>query len=82
MEKLRQPKRPHLFVLKLWLEELGDGKTEWRGVIQAMSTREKRYFREWQTLLDFLQHSCEAAQLQAAPADNFQLSNNPNPSSE
>lgn len=62
MDQLRQTRRRHLFVLHVWLEERGDGNTEWRGEIEHVLTLEKRYFREWQVLLDFVQRSCEQAQ--------------------
>jgi len=38
----------------VWLEDLGDGQSEWRGHLQPISTGEVRYFRDWQTLVAFL----------------------------
>ncbi len=46
--------RSHLFMLRLWREDLGEGRTEWRGKIQRVATGEAKYFRDWQTLLAFL----------------------------
>lgn len=46
--------RTHLFIIRLWLEELGNGKTEWRGQVKHVMSGEVRYFREWKTLLAFL----------------------------
>lgn len=37
----------HLFAVRLWLEPLGDGQTEWCGKVQ--------YFRDWPALLAFLE---------------------------
>lgn len=43
------------FTLRLWTEELGDGRIEWRGQMQHMMNGESFYFRNWETLLDLLQ---------------------------
>jgi hypothetical protein len=67
MEKSQQH-RPHLFVLHIWLEDLGDGTTEWRGDIECAESREKRYFREWTVLFEFVM-----AQLQSARAQEFSV---------
>ena len=60
---------PQLFVLKLWRVEGGEGEMEWRGQIQHIASRETRYFREWDALLQFVQ-----TQLQIARDDEFRLS--------
>lgn len=44
--------RSHLFTVRLWLEELGDGQTEWRGQVQHVLSGERRYFRDWATLVE------------------------------
>ena len=50
-----QPSHPsHLFTLRLWLEELGDGRKEWRGQVRHVTSGEARYFRDWQTLVEHL----------------------------
>ena len=54
MAKPRQP-RSHLFMVRLWLEELGDGQGEWRGKVQYVRSGETRYFRDWSTLLAFVE---------------------------
>jgi hypothetical protein len=46
--------RSHLFTVRVWQEELGDGQTEWRGQVQHVLSEETRYFREWAGLVDFL----------------------------
>lgn len=79
MDKSQPTHRPQLFVLRVWLHELGDGNQEWRGEIEYAVSREKRYFREWSVLLDFVQSSCEQALRQAAKQDDFPMSNNQNP---
>ena len=40
----------HLFTVRLWAEDLGDGQSEWRGKVQHVSSGATRYFRDWSTL--------------------------------
>lgn len=44
-----------LFTLRLWLEDLGDGKTDWRGKVQHVYSGEVRYFRDWLALQEFVE---------------------------
>jgi hypothetical protein len=46
--------RSHLFMMRLWLEELGKGQTEWRGQVQHVLSGETRYFRDWTTMVEFI----------------------------
>ena len=43
-----------LFTVRVWLEDLGDGRCEWRGKVQHTLSREACYFRDWQTLVTFM----------------------------
>jgi len=54
-EMEQQQHSSHLFTLRLWREELGGGETEWRGKVQHVTSGEVRYFREWPTLIAFLE---------------------------
>jgi hypothetical protein len=45
----------HLFTLRVWLEDLGGGQSEWRGKVQHVLSGEARYFRDWDTLITYLQ---------------------------
>ncbi len=45
----------HLFTVRLWLEDLGEGRTEWRGKMKHVLSGEVRYFRDWPTLIALLQ---------------------------
>ena len=57
-----QHSQTHLFLLRIWIEDLSDGKTEWRGQVKHVLSGEVRYFRDWATLADHLQamsHSLE-----------------------
>ena len=48
------PPRTQLFMVRLWLEDLGNGKTEWRGQVKHVISGEVRYFRDWATLVEQL----------------------------
>jgi hypothetical protein len=47
--------RSHLFTVRVWREELGADRVEWRGKVQHALTGEARYFREWAALIAFVQ---------------------------
>jgi hypothetical protein len=38
--------RSHLFMLRIWLEDLGNGLTERRGKVQHVDSGEVRYFHD------------------------------------
>ncbi len=42
--------RSQLFVVRVWLEKISDGKSEWRGRVLHVSSSETCYFRDWQSL--------------------------------
>lgn len=44
----------HLYTVRLWLETLDDGSTEWRGKVQHVLTGERYYFRDWATMISHL----------------------------
>jgi hypothetical protein len=44
------PARTHLFTVRVWLEELDAGQTEWRGEVQYVVSGEVHSFRDWPTL--------------------------------
>ncbi len=54
MEEQSSRYSSHLFMVRVWLEELGNDHSEWRGKVQYVPTGEVHYFREWSTLLTFL----------------------------
>jgi hypothetical protein len=39
----------------MWLEDLGNGQTEWRGKVEYVPSGEIRYFREWVSIVECLQ---------------------------
>ncbi len=48
-------RRTRSFVIRLWCEDLGQGRREWRGMVQDVSSGEVRFFRDWQKLVDWIQ---------------------------
>ncbi len=44
----------HLFTVRLWAEKIGEGRTEWRGRVQHVTSGEAYYFRDWPTLIAHL----------------------------
>ncbi len=54
MEEERLPSRSQLFTVRLWVEDLGDGRKEWRGKVLHALSGDARYFRDWPSLLAFL----------------------------
>jgi hypothetical protein len=44
----------HLFLLRLWREELAQGQDEWRGQMTSLANGEMRYFRSPETLYKIL----------------------------
>jgi hypothetical protein len=43
-----------LYTVRVWIEEVSDGRTEWRGKVQRVITGETLYFHDWDTMLAFL----------------------------
>jgi hypothetical protein len=54
MDQNQLRRRSHLFTVRLWAEEIGDGQTEWRGRVQQVTSGEAYYFRDWPTLIAHL----------------------------
>jgi len=44
-----------LFTVRLWREDLGQGRMEWRGQVQHVLSGESRFFRDWAALIAWLQ---------------------------
>lgn len=55
MDTSRQHHHSYLFTVRLWLEDLGDSRAEWRGQVQHVLSGEVRYFRDWPALIALLQ---------------------------
>ncbi len=46
---------PQLFLVRVWCEDLGQGRLEWRGRVQHIGSGEVRYFHDWLPLIACLQ---------------------------
>jgi hypothetical protein len=57
--------RSHLFTVRLWLEDLGDGRSEWRGKVEHVLSGQTCYFRDWATLVSAFQEMLETGQVWA-----------------
>jgi hypothetical protein len=44
-----------LFTVRVWREELEEGRFEWRGKVQHALSGETCYFRSWEDLIEFVQ---------------------------
>jgi hypothetical protein len=50
MDTAHPPAHSHLFTLRVWREDLGQGQSEWRGEVHDVVSGDRRYFRDWSTL--------------------------------
>ena len=50
------PPTHHTFIVRFWLEksEIPDRQPEWRGMIENVLTKEKRYFLRPEQIMDFI----------------------------
>jgi hypothetical protein len=64
----------HLFTVRLWAEELGDGQIEWRGKLQHVTSGEARYFRDWPVLIALLQAMLPGDTLNSKPDGEYSQS--------
>jgi len=71
-----QPRhRSQLFTVRIWPEDLGDGRAEWRGRVQHVLSGEAHYFREWPALIAAL--NAMLAENDSAPEAGVQPENQP-----
>ena len=50
-----QHSQSHLFMVRVWVKDLGNGETEWRREAKHVMNGRVWYFRDWATLADHLQ---------------------------
>jgi hypothetical protein len=45
------------FIIRIWLEPRDDSQAtpEWRGLIEHAPTRQRRYFKDWAVVSDFVE---------------------------
>ncbi len=46
--------KSHLFVLRLWPEDMGGGKVDWRGSVRHVNSGQVHYYRDWAMLRAFV----------------------------
>lgn len=46
VDSVQPPHRSQLFTMRLWREDVGEGRTEWRGQVTHVLSGKARYFRE------------------------------------
>jgi hypothetical protein len=63
----QQQQHSHLFTVRLWIEDLGDGRAEWRGQVQHVLSGETHYFREWPRLIALLRALLPPMKADSAP---------------
>jgi len=63
VQDTRKLPHSHLFTVRLWLEDLGEGRTEWRGKVQHVTRGEARYFRDWAMLIAALQEMLKTSEI-------------------
>ena len=51
----RRSGRPHLFLVRVWVEQAGKEQAEWCGKVQQVVSGETHSFRNWPMLVDLLQ---------------------------
>lgn len=49
--------RSHLFTIRIWTEAGGTPGKSWRGQVEHILSGERQYFRDWDSLVNFLQSS-------------------------
>jgi len=50
-----------LFTVRVWREDLGEGRAEWRGKVQHVTSGEVRYFRDWPMLIACIQEMLDGS---------------------
>ena len=63
------PGSPHsqLFTVRVWREELGEGRSEWRVQARHVLSGETRYFRDWPSLVTFIIETATMVEVLSQP---------------
>jgi len=56
--------RSHLFVVRFWQEDMGNGQMGWRAKLQHVATGEVRYFRDWLGLKEFMEGNLHSGDME------------------
>jgi hypothetical protein len=57
MDENQKPSHTHLFRVRLWVEDLGNGRFEWRGKVHHVLSGQERYFRTWKELQEHMENA-------------------------
>lgn len=49
------------YIVRIWFEEDGHGRQEWRGEVRDIQQNERRYFRTWSEMVSFVTRSFPAS---------------------
>ncbi len=60
----------HLFMIRVWEEDLGNGQVEPRGKVKHVLSGESLYFRDWSTLVAHLQDLLAKLDRNQTPGEN------------
>jgi hypothetical protein len=47
-------RRSSVYIVRTWIETLGDSSVELRGMVRNVQSGETRYFRDWEALVAFV----------------------------
>ena len=61
-------------MVRIWVEHLSDGRTEWRGKVQHVLSGEVRFFRDWQVLQQFIKAHLNLGTNDAQPINQEEIS--------
>jgi hypothetical protein len=65
MNRQEHQEGSQLFTLRVWIEDVGDGRLEMRGTIRHVLSGETRHFRDTAVLLQFIEQSFKETMVQA-----------------
>jgi len=67
MDSDQPVQRSHLFTIRLWTESLGEGQVSRRGRVQYVLSGERCFFKEWSTLVEYLEAKMKELDAQEIP---------------
>ncbi len=67
MDEGRLSHRSELFTVRLWPEDLGENRIEWRGRVQHALGGQTGYFREWSGLVTFIAQVLAPGEVKSNP---------------
>lgn len=62
-----QATRSHLIIMRVWAEDLGEGKLEWRGRVQHSPGGNTQYFRDLKSLAPLIESMLAQAPAMTEP---------------